>query len=293
GGGSLEDLWSFNEEVVSRAIAASLIPVVTGIGHEVDVSIADLVADHHAHTPTEGAQVITSRWRGAGEQLEQNADRLTRGLRVLLGDARQRLRSIERHQAFRRPADRLNQLRQVLDDRQRALDVGAERLIQRHRDRLRHATARLDRFLPSVLIRSRDLLNLRRQQLDQKMAARLRVAHERLARATTLLQECHPRLQLKLAEQRLQAVGTRLDLAMARELAERRVLLDANARQLEAVSPRSVLQRGYSITKRKKDGVTLRQASQVKPGEKIITRFADGELESTVQDSKQLSLFEL
>ena len=63
GGGSLEDLWAFNEEVVARAMAASRIPIVTGIGHEVDTSIADLIADHHAHTPTEAAQVITAQWR--------------------------------------------------------------------------------------------------------------------------------------------------------------------------------------------------------------------------------------
>ncbi|HZW50932.1 MAG TPA: exodeoxyribonuclease VII large subunit, partial [Rudaea sp.] len=60
GGGSIEDLWAFNEEVVARAIAASKIPIITGIGHEVDVSIADLVADYHAHTPTEAAQVAVA-----------------------------------------------------------------------------------------------------------------------------------------------------------------------------------------------------------------------------------------
>ena len=65
GGGSIEDLWCFNDEAVARAIAASRIPVVTGIGHEVDTSIADLVADYHAHTPTEAAQVVVQHWRAA------------------------------------------------------------------------------------------------------------------------------------------------------------------------------------------------------------------------------------
>ena len=60
GGGSMEDLWCFNDETLARAIATSRLPVVTGIGHEVDTSIADLVADYHAHTPTEAAQVVTA-----------------------------------------------------------------------------------------------------------------------------------------------------------------------------------------------------------------------------------------
>src|SRR5258706_6500644 len=65
GGGCLEDMWEFNEEILARAIRASRIPIITGIGHEIDVSIADLAADHHAHTPTEAAQVATRYWRTA------------------------------------------------------------------------------------------------------------------------------------------------------------------------------------------------------------------------------------
>src|SRR5688500_1385675 len=105
GGGSLEDLWAFNEECVARAVANCAIPIITGIGHEVDTSIADLVADGHAHTPTEAAQIVTSNWRHAPESLDGAAARLRRIVRARLSDARQQLASIERHETFRRPRD--------------------------------------------------------------------------------------------------------------------------------------------------------------------------------------------
>ena len=81
GGGSLEDLWAFNEEIVARAIVASRVPVMTGIGHDVDISIADLVADYHAHTPTEAAQVAVAGWKQAAVALTTAATRLRRSLR--------------------------------------------------------------------------------------------------------------------------------------------------------------------------------------------------------------------
>jgi exodeoxyribonuclease VII large subunit len=136
GGGSLEDLWAFNEESVARAIAGSRIPIITGIGHEIDVSIADLIADYHAHTPTEAAQVATAQWRQASHLLEELAGRMTQTLRRTLENSRHRLNSIERHEAFRRPADRLNTLRQLLDEHQRHLTLQMQGLLARNRQRL-------------------------------------------------------------------------------------------------------------------------------------------------------------
>ena len=142
GGGSLEDLWAFNEETVARAMTLSRIPIITGIGHEIDVSIADLIADYHAHTPTEAAQVATTQWRQADRLLGELAGRMTQTLRRTIENSRHRLHSIERHEAFRRPSDRLNTLRQLLDEHQRHLTLQTQGLLARNRQRLDVLTLR-------------------------------------------------------------------------------------------------------------------------------------------------------
>ena len=270
GGGSLEDLWSFNEEIVARAIAASHIPIVSGIGHEVDVSIADLIADYHAHTPTEAAQVISRQWRGVEDLTSGLSQRLRRSLRVVVDSGRQRLEMLARHETFRRPTDRVNQLRQLLDDRERAMMVGQDRLLREGRRRLTEAHNRID-----VLF-----------------SQRLRAAHDRLTRFAGLLQECHPRLRFELPRQQLEALQQRLERGSAQGMQLRLSRLEAAAGQLDAVSPQSVLRRGYSITSRRKDRTPLRSATELKPGDRLVTRFADGEVESTVDDSQQMSLFD-
>jgi exodeoxyribonuclease VII large subunit len=225
GGGSLEDLWSFNEEIVARAIAASRIPIVTGIGHEVDCTISDLVADYHAHTPTEAAQVITRHWSRADDTLLQLATRLNRAIRQGIQDARQRLLWVERHEFLRRPLDRIQMFRQLLDERQKSATLAL-------RVRLRHAQHRLIAVEPRLLVATQSSLKIR--------AARL----------------------------------------------------DAFDRQLQALSPQAVLNRGYTITSIKKTGQILRSSTDAKTGDRLLTRFADGETESIVQDSRQMSLFE-
>jgi exodeoxyribonuclease VII large subunit len=144
GGGSLEDLWQFNDEGLARAIAASQIPIVTGIGHEIDTSIADLVADYHAHTPTESAQVITIHWRSAPDDVASLALRLRGVMRHVLNDARHRLSHIERHETFRRPMDRIRQLQQLLDDSERSLALAMSDHLNAMRRRLRSSEQRLE-----------------------------------------------------------------------------------------------------------------------------------------------------
>lgn len=248
GGGSLEDLWAFNEEVVARAMAKCPIPIITGVGHEVDVSIADLVADYHAHTPTEAAQVAVAQWRTARDVIDTSVVRLRRSLRQVLQDARQRLAAVERHELFRRPFDRVNALRQLLDDRQRSLTLA--------------------------------------------VSHRLRRNGERLARVEALLEKCHPQHQLQLHGQKLSGLTVRFTRAVRTNQQAFHLRLDALQRHLNAVGPQQVLRRGYSITTLKRGGAIVRSSSQLKPGERIVTRFADGTVESTVDDSKQMSLFE-
>jgi exodeoxyribonuclease VII large subunit len=248
GGGSLEDLWEFNEEIVARAIAASKIPVLTGIGHEVDVSIADLVADYHAHTPTEAAQVITANWKTARETIDASGIRRRREMRNLIQDRRQRLLAIERHEIFRKPTDRLDSLRQLLDDRQRALtSAGRQRL---------HAAAM------------------------------------RLSNLSAKLRERHPRHLVELKRQRLDQLQKELRRAVGQDLRRLRQRVDDLDGRLQGVGPRQVLKRGYTITTLKKTGAILRAPGQAPEGARLITQLADGEVESIVQDSRQLPLFE-
>ena len=247
GGGSLEDLWAFNEEIVARAIAASAIPIVTGVGHEVDVSIADLVADYHAHTPTEAAQVVTANWRGVGDAIDELRIRLNRVVRERVAHARHRIDSLFRHEFFRRPMDQVNMLRQLVDDRHRELIVTMNRRVWDLQRDLREIEEALCAHSPQILV--------------ARLAQRL-VGHEQ-----------------------------RLKYAAAVQFERRKGRVEAMERELRALSPDSVLKRGFSMTTLKKDGRVVRSANQIKGGEKLVTRLADGSIESLADDPKQPKLF--
>ena len=116
GGGSLEDLWAFNEEAVVRAIRASRIPVVSGVGHEIDVTLSDLAADVRALTPSEAAERVAPSAEEIAGLLGQYAQRMTALLRSRLWTARNRLDALARHRVFRVPLARLHDVARRLDE---------------------------------------------------------------------------------------------------------------------------------------------------------------------------------
>jgi exodeoxyribonuclease VII large subunit len=120
GGGSLEDLWAFNEEVVARAIFASRVPVVSAVGHETDVTIADFVADHRALTPSEAGEICVPDVREVAQHLDRLSDRLARAGRGRIDQARDRLERLAERAA--------RALRRHLDDRRHRLARLAGRL---------------------------------------------------------------------------------------------------------------------------------------------------------------------
>jgi exodeoxyribonuclease VII large subunit len=139
GGGSLEDLWAFNDEAVARAMSACPIPIITGIGHDIDVSIADLVADHHAHTPTEAATYAMREWIHVPENLDVIRSRMFRESRRRVTEALSAISAIARHEVFRRPGALIEGHRQRLDDLEGELTANLEH-------RRSRATARLERI---------------------------------------------------------------------------------------------------------------------------------------------------
>jgi exodeoxyribonuclease VII large subunit len=148
GGGSLEDLWCFNEEPVVRAIHASRIPVVSAVGHEIDVTLSDLVADVRALTPSEAATLVVPAAEEVRAGLDGMRARLAAALRGRAADARSQLDALARHRVFRRPFDRIHDLARQVDE----LDLRAKRAIgyqlTRNRDRLGSLAARLESLSP-------------------------------------------------------------------------------------------------------------------------------------------------
>ena len=258
GGGSLEDLWPFNEEVLARAIYASEIPVISAVGHERDFTISDFVADFRCATPSVAAEQVVA----AKEQL---LDALTNLHRRLHGAIRYML--TERKGRYARAAERtcLTRPEEIVNQRRQHLDVLAQRLSGTLPGRMEHARQRLANLEQRLALTLPNIANAARQ--------RLTVASQRVVAQCGRLTERHrhgydmllSRLAMRSGE--LTAVGRRR--------------LDHAEKLLVALGPKNVLARGYSILLTD-EGKAVRDVSEVAVGDHVKAMLGKGELDLSV-----------
>lgn len=162
GGGSIEDLWSFNEEIVARAISLCELPIVTGIGHEIDFTIADFTADQRAPTPSAAAELLSPQHEKVQEKLAQNQRYLYRLLRNMLIQHRQKLHALHKSLFQHHPKQRLTQQSQRLDDLEMRLKSRQSNMILQKSMPLNALLLRLNKITPKHYLQtcrnnSRDL----------------------------------------------------------------------------------------------------------------------------------------
>lgn len=275
GGGSVEDLWGFNEEIVARAAAASEIPLISAVGHETDTTLIDFVSDKRAPTPTAAAELAVPVRHELMAWLEGAGARMTGALSGGLQRRDQRLRDLGR--ALPRPEVLVEGPRQRLDvlgDRLGPALIGG---VQRRKVRLADAAGSLR---PAMLARQ---VRNERQRLDA-LAARLGPALGRAAQSKRDQYEARaarlsPRKlaqEHEQADQRLQAVVGRLRSTGARQIERLGQRLEAMDRLRETLSYKATLARGYAVVRGGGEIVTTKSAAEQASGLEI--EFSDGRL---------------
>src|ERR1700675_5031594 len=193
GGGSLEDLWAFNEEEVARAIFASEIPVISGVGHETDFTIADFVADVRASTPSAAAELVVPTRREFDKHIADLRETLASLVRYRLLDLIKRVHQLSGRRGFRRPLDLLRQQRQRADEMTSRLALGLRARLEQSRKRFTALHLRIATFDFRVKISAFRLrLEKRSADLGVRVERLLRAKRERLARLALQLQERSP-----------------------------------------------------------------------------------------------------
>ncbi len=275
GGGSVEDLWGFNEEVVARAAAASDIPLISAVGHETDTTLIDFVSDQRAPTPTAAAEIAVPVRHELAAWVEQAGGRMAASLSTSLVRRTQRLRDLAR--ALPRP-DAL-----VEGPRQR-LDVLGDRLgpaliagVQRRRVRLSDVSGTLR---PAVLTRQMRNEQQRLNTMSDRLSPALaRIAARRREQLEARVARFAPRLLIQDTDQaraRFDAVRGRLQALGTHQIEQLRARLDAMDRLRETLSYKATLARGYAVVRGGGEIVTTRAAAETATALEI--EFVDGRL---------------
>ena len=237
GGGSIEDLWAFNNEEVARAIVNCPIPLVSAVGHETDFTISDFVADIRAPTPSIAAEIISQPYSELKETLEGYQSYLLKSVESQFDSQRTRITNLIKR--IRHPGDKLREIGQKVD------------------------------YLETALI----------QEMHQKVSFK----KNQLNLSQLSLQQNSPQNKVKEAKVYLQNASKDLLKAFKLKIERKRKLLGELVATIEAVSPLSVLARGYSIISTEPEGKILSSSDQVKIGQTISAVLNKGSIKAEVK----------
>ncbi|WP_417422941.1 exodeoxyribonuclease VII large subunit [Hoeflea sp.] len=282
GGGSLEDLWGFNDEAVVRAAAASGIPLISAVGHETDWTLIDHASDRRAPTPTGAAEMAVPVKADLEAQLATLAARLKSAQSRMLDRRREALRGLAR--ALPTLDSVLALPRQRLDRSGQALGRALELNTANRRQGFERQAARVTPFaLVSALREKRLLVGEMSGRGDRAMDRRLEALRTRLDRHALVLSAVPRRIGEAQVHgrERLTELTRRTDAALTQMLSQHRRGLAAQTRMLQSLSYQSVLGRGFAVI-RDQDRQLLSRAAQVKAGAAIAVEFADGEISALV-----------
>jgi exodeoxyribonuclease VII large subunit len=298
GGGSIEDLWGFNEEAVVRAVAGSEIPVITAVGHETDTTLVDYASDMRAPTPTAAAEASVPVRAELIAYVDDQGLRQRQAMRRELSSLKDRLRAAGA--GLPRPADLVSTQRQSLDLASSQLSGALRHFVQARRIRFSNLAAsvqprlvrqrhvelgeRLEALgrrrtagLLSTIDRARLTFAPRARQLPQAAATALERKQTALARLLPRLSDQPLRAELRHAQGRLTPIGARLDAAATQTAQARRVQWEQLGKLLETLSYRNVLARGYALVQDEAGQIVTSQAV-TRPGDTLKLSFADGEV---------------
>lgn len=278
GGGSIEDLWGFNEETVVRAAADSQIPLISAVGHETDWTLIDLAADVRAPTPTGAAEIAVPVKAELMAMVDDRSRRLNSGLVRFVTGRRTELRAASA--ALPAPQDLLALPRQKFDTLANGLERSLIVSTKSHRSTLQNLEGRLSPLLLSRLS-SKARQDLSNASDRQQRALTVAVAQKRQAYTAVAARLTPSRLsqQTLLGQERVTGLSERLDRAFLARVTHEKSRLDGLQKLLKSLSYKDVLARGYAVV-RDEAGQPVRSATAIASGAALAIELADGTVDA-------------